>query len=405
MARPANPPLLVALSALHFTLFPIPVITLFWKDHVGMSLADIMLLQAIFGLAVAALEFPSGALADRVGYRASLLIGAALWAAGWALYAPTRSFAAVALAEVVLGAGNAFLSGADRALLWASLEAGGQRGRYLAWEARLRGAGQAAEAASAAAGGWLYGLAPRLPLWLQLPVALGALGAVLATREPARGRRPAERSHWRRAGGVLRLALLGGGRLRAALGLSVAFGLSSFVLVWLIQPLAQRRGLAPGWLGPFWAAAHLLLVAVSLATPRLVAGLGRRGVLVGCWALVPLGYAGLVLSESPAGLAFYACFMALRGLQAPVLTTVLQEEAPGEDRAAVLSLAALLFRLAFVLAAPPIGLLADRHGLERALGWTGLVLTALSLAALRVFLRADRPERDGRPGSRPGAIG
>jgi hypothetical protein len=47
----ASPRLLVALATLQFTLFPIPI-TLFLKDQIGRSLADIFLLQAVFGLAV-----------------------------------------------------------------------------------------------------------------------------------------------------------------------------------------------------------------------------------------------------------------------------------------------------------------------------------------------------------------
>ena len=43
----ANPRLLVALAALQFTLFPIPIVTLFWKDQIGLSLADIFVLQAV----------------------------------------------------------------------------------------------------------------------------------------------------------------------------------------------------------------------------------------------------------------------------------------------------------------------------------------------------------------------
>jgi len=73
-----NPRLFVAFSALHFVLFPIPIVTLFWKDQIGMSLTDIMVLQALFGIAVATAQFPSGYFADRVGYQASLLVGATL---------------------------------------------------------------------------------------------------------------------------------------------------------------------------------------------------------------------------------------------------------------------------------------------------------------------------------------
>jgi hypothetical protein len=42
----------------HAALFPILVITL--EGSVGMSLADIIVLQALFGVAVVVLEFPSG---------------------------------------------------------------------------------------------------------------------------------------------------------------------------------------------------------------------------------------------------------------------------------------------------------------------------------------------------------
>src|SRR5919109_4122245 len=70
-----NPPLLVIASGLRAALFPIPVITLFWKDEIGMSLADIMWLQAIFGATVVLMEFPSGYIADQLGYRRSLSVG------------------------------------------------------------------------------------------------------------------------------------------------------------------------------------------------------------------------------------------------------------------------------------------------------------------------------------------
>ena len=137
------------------------------------------------------------------------------------------------------------------------------------------------------------------------------------------------------------------------MALSVALGLSTFVVIWLIQPAAQARGVPPAWFGPLWAAAHAWLALVSLASARVVGALGVRATLLGCCLLVPLGYVGLAASASAWGLGFYLCFMTIRGLQAPILTRIMQEHAPGEDRASVLSLAALLFRLAFVSSARP----------------------------------------------------
>ena len=93
------------------------------------------------------------------------------------------------------------------------------------------------------------------------------------------------------------------------------------------------------------------------------------------------------------GAAFYLCFMTLRGLQGPILATLMQADAPDEDRASVLSLVALVFRLAFVVAGPPIGVLVDRAGLETALAVLALVFTALGVAALALFAHAHRIER------------
>src|SRR5205814_5456297 len=89
-----NARLLIALAALRQVLFAIPVITLFWRRQLGMTLADVMLLQAIFALAVTVCELPSGYLADRMGYRRSLLVASALWVVGWGVYALAGTFLA-----------------------------------------------------------------------------------------------------------------------------------------------------------------------------------------------------------------------------------------------------------------------------------------------------------------------
>jgi len=354
-----------------------------------MSLADVMTLQAVFSLTVVVCEFPSGYLADRIGYRASLVMGGASWLAGWLVYAWASSFGTVVLAEMILGAGLAFMSGADRALLWVSLEATGRAGQYTRWEGRMRAAGQTSEAVSSFAGGWLYAIKPRLPFWLQIPVAALGLASIVALREiPRRPTETVHRSHLERAWHVLRFALGRHGRLRAAMTLAVALGLSSFVMVWLIQPYMRAHGIPPSWFGPVWAAAHTWLVLVSLASARIVGALGVRATLLGCCLLVALGYAGLAVSTSVWGVVFYLAFMTLRGLQGPILARVMQEEAPPDDRVSVLSLAALLFRLSFAIAGPPIGALVDRVGMSLALAILGALFTIASLAALLPFARA-----------------
>src|SRR4029453_15490163 len=91
------------------------------------------------------------------------------------------------------------------------------------------------------------------------------------------------------------------------------------------------------------------------------------------------------LSHAAWGIIFYLCFMTIRGLQVPILATVMQQDAPPGGRGVVLSVATLVFRLSFVVAGPPIGAMVDRLGMETALGVLAVVLGALAFLAFRTF--------------------
>jgi predicted MFS family arabinose efflux permease len=380
--------LLVAYGGLHMVLFPIPIITIFWKDQIGMSLADIMTLQAIFSLAAVVSEFPSGYAADRLGRRTSLLIAAVLGIAGWVAYALGTTFVGMMVAEVVLGASMAFASGADSALLFTTLHEAERAGEYPHWEGCVRATAQASEAMSSGLGGYLYSLTPRLPFWLQVPIAVTALGTVVAMQEGPRAA-PHERvSHAAQAWRIIRRTLLHHARLRTTMALSVTLGLSTFVMVWLIQPYMQSRGIPEPWFGPLWAAAHLYLAAVSLLSAHAAERIGPQAVLLACCLLVAVGYGALAFSTSAAAVAFYLCFMTIRGLHGPILINVLQRDAPEDARASVLSLNALLFRLGFAIIGPPVGMLVDRLGQESALALIGAGFFTATLAAFAAFRRA-----------------
>jgi hypothetical protein len=252
----------------------------------------------------------------------------------------------------------------------------------------VRAAGQLAEAASSAAGGPLYALAPRLPLWLQLPAAVALLGTSAALADEPRNATGARVEHWRRALAVVRHSLLRHRRLRSAMALSVALSISSFVMVWLIQPWMLDRGIPPAWFGPIWAVAHLWLATVSIASARIAGAAGAQRTLLGCCVLVALGYGVLATATSAIAVIAYLAFMTLRGLQGPILAAVMQADAPSEDRASVLSLNALLFRLAVVALFPGVGVLVDGFGLGTALAALGVLCTVSSLLAWIAFARA-----------------
>ena len=104
------------------SLFPVAIITLFWKHEIGLTMTEIMLLQGYFGLCVACFEFPSGYFADRFGYRKTLLLASVLVMVGWSLYCVSATVAAILVAETVLALGMSLISGTDQAIMFESLK-------------------------------------------------------------------------------------------------------------------------------------------------------------------------------------------------------------------------------------------------------------------------------------------
>lgn len=355
---------LYSFSFLKMTLFPMAIITLFWKDQIGLSLTDILLLQGIFSITMVVMEYPSGYLSDRIGYRTALNFAALLGVIGWGLYAWADSFSQVLVAEIILGISISFISGTDSALLFETLKADGQEQDYARHEGRMSGFGQIGEACGAIFAGLLYAAFPLLPFLIQILVWVLALMLTCRLVEPQRKlKSPA--SHVAEALKSTRYALLENKRLRYTILLNLVLGLASFYPVWLIQPYMQDGGVPVAWFGPIWAVANLSVALSALASHRSHLKLGDRHMVLLFLLLIIAGYLGLGLVGGLWGFLFYYLLTSMRGLRGPMFLNHVQQEIPSANRAGILSLQSLAFRLSFVCTGPVVGMLADRVGVQR----------------------------------------
>jgi MFS family permease len=358
-----NLPLLNAFAFLKMALFPMAIITLFWKDQIGLTLTDILLLQAIFSAATVIMEYPSGYLSDRLGYRYSLLLASLLGISGWTTYTLAGSFTTVLLAEIQLGVSYAFISGADSALLFETLRGQGREEDYHRQDGRMTAWAQAGEAAGAVGAGVLYAWMPLLPFILQVMVWVIAWLICRRLWEPPGHLPDPVASHWREAGRIAGQALVHRPAMRWTLLFGALIGLASFFPVWLVQPYMQEQGVPLAWFGPIWATANLAVSLGSVLSARAHFQLGTRGVIWLCLLLTAAGYLGMAFTTAVWGCAWYLLLTLMRGLQGPLVRLHLQHLSTRGERASILSLKSLLFRLGFVATAPLVGALADRYGL------------------------------------------
>ena len=115
-----------------------PYILHFMTAVRGMSLREYGLLQLIYYWVVMAFEVPSGVIADRLGRKWTLVLGALANGCGCFLFAASYDFWVFAGGEVLLGLGTALISGSDSAMLYDSFAAENRQSEYPRAEGRAK---------------------------------------------------------------------------------------------------------------------------------------------------------------------------------------------------------------------------------------------------------------------------
>ncbi len=123
-------PAYLILTRLNFWM---PVFFLYFSSL--FTLERVLLLEAVYYIAVVLLEVPSGYFSDRVGRKWSLVAAALAGAVSGIIFASTRSFSAFCLAQIFFAGFMAFNSGSDTSLLYDTLKAEGREGEMLPLEA------------------------------------------------------------------------------------------------------------------------------------------------------------------------------------------------------------------------------------------------------------------------------
>ncbi len=120
------------------------------------SFAQIATLWAIQMAVSNLMEIPTGAFADRVGRKISIILSFMIGAVSLLIFPFTTAFSVFVVLEVLKGLANALYSGSMEALVYDSLKDEGMENRYPQIAANLETINWSAWAISAAGGGYLY---------------------------------------------------------------------------------------------------------------------------------------------------------------------------------------------------------------------------------------------------------
>ncbi|TKG94907.1 MFS transporter [Puteibacter caeruleilacunae] len=359
-----------------------PIIVLFFQDN-NLSMKDIFILKAIYSVGIVVMEIPSGYFADVWGRKNTLLTGSILGAAGFLTYSVSHSFLGFVVAEIILGVGQSFISGADSAMLYDSLKMEKRQKEYLKLEGRVTSLGNFAEAFAGIVGGLLATITLRTPFFFQFAVAAMAIPAALALKEP-----PKSKDKMVSLMDILRVtkeAMLNRS-LRTAILFSALIGTSTLTYAWFVQPYFKAAELPVGWYGLMWTLLNLTVGIVSIYAYRVDRMLGERRanilILLGICLFYFLTSMYVSLYAFPILFLFYG----VRGIATPLLKNYINQYTASEVRATILSVRNFSIRVLFAILGPLLGWMNDFYSLSVALALTGAIVLVIGIVILLPFI-------------------
>lgn len=371
-----------------------PVAVPFFQSK-GLSMQEVFSLQALFAFAVLVTEVPSGYVADLIGRRQTLIVGAIFAGCGNSLLVVADGFWGLAAFELALAISYSLISGADIAILY-DTEVALKRGEHQQRQVvgRLYAVRTLSEAAAAVTCSllllfWSMDLAVHVQAvvgWMPLLLALGLV-------EPP-GERLEASGHWQNMWRICRY-LVGHSRVMVLILLALCiWSLTTFYAVWLLQKLWALQGLDISHFGYLWAILSLAAALAGRWAHVAEERLGTSRVLVFIGLAPMLGYVGLDLLGPVGAFAASLTFWVARGVGLVILRDALNSRVPGEYRATANSLASFGFRGAFVITGPWVGYAFDLWGMSTTLWLLAsgtLVIFVVLIVPLILAARAQVP--------------
>ena len=362
-----------------------PVIVLFFQDH-GLNLQEIMIIQACYSLSLGLTEIPSGYAADILGRRKTLILGCVLAFVGFSIFSISYDFWWFLVAQIFLGLGNSFISGADTAIMYDSLLEVKAEDRFLKYEGRSVSIGNFSEAAAGILGGFLAAISFRYPAYAQVIVAMITIPFAFALVEPKTQTKRLKNS-WESILSVVRFSLVESKILRTYIIYSAIMGIGTLMMAWLAQPFLKDIGMGMKNYGIIWALLNILVGVVAFLAYRIDKTLKPINSLILIFASSVFGYILIAQNINYLGLFILFLFYANRGYATPLLRNYINKHTESNVRATVMSIRSFIIRTTFAIIAPFIGWIADHEGLSSAMMAMSIIIAVIGGICLAWFIK------------------
>ncbi len=365
----------------------LPILIPFYEAN-RLNSTQIFTIQAAYALSILLLEIPSGYLADVIGRKKTLILGACFLPVGIGVYVFTHSFATFILAEFIIAIGNSMRSGCDSALIYDTLIQLKEEAEYKKFEGRSFYYTRVGTAISSILGGVTALISLRVPFYINMGVCLFMVPFALLLIEPKREKLKAQ-SPFKDILKISRLSF-SNKQLRLLMLLTALLMSAGAIGIWAYFLYYESIGISIGFFGVLMAAFQLSAGVSSRQAHTLEKFLGQRQSLL-ILLLMALTFVLLGIFQSLVLIPLILLNAFLMGFGFPLLMDHMNRLIESKIRATVLSVANMTRSLSYVILSPLFGKIVDAFSLSTAFILLGVffflfgsTVIALLLARLRL---------------------
>lgn len=348
----------------------------------GLSLAQIGLVEGIYHATSIVCEIPSGAVADLLGRKRSMLLSKLCIMVSCLIMLFARSFWSFALSFVIQALGNNFNSGSEEALVYDSMKYLGREHEYMRVNGRLNFLIEVAQGIATVMGGilaersfyWCYGACLVITVLTVLPVVGMTEPPYTDGRRERMGIGTMVAEHFRTSFAILKSDR----RIRKVIVYYSAIFAMETMFFFYSQQYYSELGYNKVEISLIMLIHGILACAGAVLSEKVFERVGRRMGSVAAVAIalsmLCYGFQNIVLS-----VAVFAVTGFCNALLYPVQSAQLNSLIPSEQRATLISVSSMSFSIGMILLFPLAGALADRLGLPGVFAGMGIVLLGFVL--------------------------
>lgn len=355
-----------------------PIIVLFFQEH-GLSLTQVMLLQAIYSLSVALFEIPSGYIADIFGRKQTIVLSTIFAFIGYLVFSFYGGFYAFAFAQVLIGLGGSLMSGSDSAIIYDTLLETNNKTNYTKIEGRNYAIGNFSEAFAGILGGLLAVSSIYLPIYIQTSILFFSIPIAFTLVEPTMHQENKLGRSFLAIMKVVKFAVIEHTKLRWLIIYSSAMGVATLSIAWFAQPFFKEVGVPLAYFGILWAGLNFSAGLTSFNAHRFEKKKNNYKMLIYISLAMFISFILLGINNSLFGLIFIFIIYLLRGVVTPILRNEININTTSNKRATVLSIRSFTIRISFAVCAPILGYIAESYSLANSFYVLAIAIGLFSL--------------------------